>query len=492
MTDRQLHAALDTIPGLVWLAGVDGAAEYLNRRWLEYSGLSQTQAIGWGWTAAVHPDDVDQLTDVWRRVLKAGVRGEAEARLRGFDGEYRWFLFTADPLHDESGAVIGWCGTNIDITEQRQAKAALEARERELSLIIETIPAFVWSASTDGRLIYVNQRLFDYIGAPMEVLRGKGWANFVHPDDRREAIDRWLHSVATGAPLENQYRLRRADGVYRWFHVPGQLGRTADGRPTLWYGLLIDIDDRKSVEEALRLTQTKLSRATQIATVGEIAASIAHEINQPIAAAATNASAALRWLQREPPNMERAIGAIDGIANSAQRAGEIVNSIRALIKKTPQQKEPFEINEAIQEVLILAQGELRKNGISVVLRLGEGLPHLEGDRTQLQQVMLNLINNAVQAMSDANVESRELLILTSWTDRDGIIVEVRDSGLGLDPANSELVFDAFYTTKLGGLGMGLSICRSIIEAHGGRLWASANMPRGATFQFTLPVGNNGP
>ena len=183
--------------------------------------------------------------------------------------------------------------------------------------------------------------------------------------------------------------------------------------------------------------------------------------------------------------MERAIGAIGGIAHSAQRAGEIVNSIRALIKKTPQQKEPFEINEAIQEVLILAQGELRKNGISVVLRLGEGLPHLEGDRTQLQQVMLNLINNAVQAMSDANVES------TSWTDRDGIIVEVRDSGLGLDPANSELIFDAFYTTKLGGLGMGLSICRSIIEAHAGRLWASANTPRGATFQFTLPVGNNG-
>jgi PAS domain S-box-containing protein len=272
---------------LVWLAGVDGAAEYLNRRWLEYSGLSQTQAIGWGWTVAVHPEDVDQLTDVWRSVLKAGVRGEAEARLRRFDGEYRWFIFTAEPLKDESGAVIGWCGTNIDITEQRQAKTALQARERELSLIIETIPAFAWSASTDGRLTYVNQRLFDYIGAPMEVLRGDGWVNFVHPDDRPEAIARWLHAVATGAPLENQYRLRRADGVYRWFHVPGQLGRTTDGRPTMWYGLLIDIDDRKNVEEALRLTQIKLSRATQIATVGEIAASIAHEINQPLAAIAT-------------------------------------------------------------------------------------------------------------------------------------------------------------------------------------------------------------
>jgi hypothetical protein len=149
--------------------------------------------------------------------------------------------------------------TNINITEQRQAKTALQARERELSLLIETIPAFAWSASTDGRLTYVNQRLFDYIGAPMEVLRGEGWVNFVHPDDRPEAIARWLHAVATGAPLENQYRLRRADGVYRWFHVPGQLGRTTDGRPTMWYGLLTGIDDRKNVEEALRLTQIKLS-----------------------------------------------------------------------------------------------------------------------------------------------------------------------------------------------------------------------------------------
>jgi C4-dicarboxylate-specific signal transduction histidine kinase len=271
-----------------------------------------------------------------------------------------------------------------------------------------------------------------------------------------------------------------------------------DQRRDRGVAFVLDLTERKQAEKEARESerrynemQAKLAHANRVATVGQLTASIAHEINQPITGAATNARAALRWLQRQPPNVERALRAIDGIANSAERAGEIIAGIRALIKKAPQQKEPFEINETIHEVLMLAQGEVRKNGISVVLTMGEGLPRLEGDRTQLQQVMLNLINNAVQAMSAADVESRELMIFTSKTDRDGIIVEVRDSGPGLDPANPERVFDAFYTTKPGGLGMGLSICRSIIEAHGGRLWASANMPRGATLQFTLPGRHDG-
>jgi PAS domain S-box-containing protein len=263
---KPLHH-LHTIPGLVWLAGVDGAAEYLNSRWLEFSGLSQTQAIGWGWTVAIHPEDLDQLAFAGKQ--KRGSAGST---------------------------------------------------------------AFVWSASTDGRLTYVNQRLFDYISAPMEVLRGEGWLKFVHPDDQPWAIARWLQAVATGGPLENQFRLRRADGAYRWFHVPSQLGRTTNGRPTLWYGLLIDIDDRKSVEEALRLTQIKLSRATQIATVGEIAASIAHEINQPLAAIATNGEAGLRFLNREVPDLNEARDALSSMISDSRRAGEVIQRIRALFK----------------------------------------------------------------------------------------------------------------------------------------------------------------
>ena len=373
----------------------------------------------------------------------------------------------------------------------------IEVREAKIRRLVDAniIGIFIWDF--DGRILEANKAFLDIVGYDHEDLVAGSirWTDLTPPEwrDRDTRLIQEHKVTGTLQPFEKEYFRKDGSRVHVLIGVT-----TFEKGGNQGVAFVLDLTERKraeakaqETEQRYREMQMELAHANRVATVGQLTASIAHEINQPIAAAATNASAALRWLQHEPPNMERAIGAIDGIANSAQRAGEIVNSIRALIKKTPQQKEPFEINEAIQEVLILAQGELRKNGISVVLRLGEGLPHLEGDRTQLQQVMLNLINNAVQAMSDANVESRELLILTSWTDRDGIIVEVRDSGLGLDPANSELVFDAFYTTKLGGLGMGLSICRSIIEAHGGRLWASANMPRGATFQFTLPVGNNG-
>jgi signal transduction histidine kinase len=239
--------------------------------------------------------------------------------------------------------------------------------------------------------------------------------------------------------------------------------------------------------------QTKLAHANRVATMSQLSASITHEVSQPIGAAATHASAALRWLRRQPLNVEEALLALNGVADSTKRAGEILAGIRALVAKAPRQKEPFEINEAIREVILLAQGEVRKNSISVVMELGEGLPHLEGDRIQLQQVMLNLINNAVQAMSAAGaagIESR-VLVISSKTDCDGIVVSIRDSGPGLDSANPERVFEAFYTSKPDGLGMGLSICRSIIEAHGGRLWASANAPRGATFQFTVPARDGG-
>jgi signal transduction histidine kinase len=259
------------------------------------------------------------------------------------------------------------------------------------------------------------------------------------------------------------------------------------------YQTVESIEDLKSEiaarekAEAAGEMQVELAYANRMATVGQLSASIAHEVNQPIGAAATNAHAALRWLRHQPPNVEEALLALDQIADNTVHASEIIGRIRALVAKAPSRKEPFDINEAIREVIMLAQGEVRKNSISVAMALGEGLPLIDADRVQLQQVILNLINNAVHALSCVGVESRELLIRTSKTDRDGIVVTVSDCGPGLDSANLERAFEAFYTTKPGGLGMGLSICRSIIEAHGGQLWASANTPSGATFQFTLPV-----
>jgi C4-dicarboxylate-specific signal transduction histidine kinase len=257
---------------------------------------------------------------------------------------------------------------------------------------------------------------------------------------------------------------------------------------------VLDLTERKRAEKAAREserryneTRAQLAHANRVATMGEFSSSIAHEVSQPLAAAATNAHAALRWLKQQPPNVEEALLTLDQIAQNTERAGEIFGRIRALVTKAPQRKDPFHINEAVSEVIELAQGEVQKNRIAVAMALGDGLPLIQGDRIQLQQVMLNLINNAVQAMGAVGVERRELVICTTKTEPNSISVAVSDSGPGLDPANLEHPFEAFYTTKPGGLGMGLSICRSIIEAHGGRLWATANTPRGATFQFALPV-----
>jgi C4-dicarboxylate-specific signal transduction histidine kinase len=302
-----------------------------------------------------------------------------------------------------------------------------------------------------------------------------------------------MKGTGTIQPYESEFLRKNGD------RVPVLIGAAAfDERGDQGVAFVLDLTERKQAEKEARESerrygemQTELAHANRVATVGQLSASIAHEVSQPIGAAAANAHAALRWLGRQPPNVEQALEALDRIAKDTERAGEIIGRISALVTKAPQRKERFEINEAIREVIMLAQGELRKNGISVAIALGESLPRVDGDRIQLQQVILNLINNAVQAMSAAEVESRELVIFTSESNRDGIIVAVRDSGPGLDPPNLERIFKPFYTTKPGGLGMGLSICRSIIESHGGRLWASANMPRGTTFQFTIPVQGGG-
>jgi C4-dicarboxylate-specific signal transduction histidine kinase len=231
----------------------------------------------------------------------------------------------------------------------------------------------------------------------------------------------------------------------------------------------------------------ELAHANRVATMGQLSASIAHEVNQPIAAAVANAHAALRWLGGEPSNIEQARQALGRIVNNGNRASEVIGRIRALIKKAPPRKESLAIDEAIREVIAITRGEVMKYGVSLQTQFAEALPRVQGDRVQLQQVLLNLMINAMEAMSGFTERPRELLISTAQAESDSVVIAVQDSGPGLDPASLDRIFDAFYTTKPSGLGMGLSICRSIIEAHGGRLWAIAREPHGAIFSFKLPA-----
>jgi C4-dicarboxylate-specific signal transduction histidine kinase len=287
----------------------------------------------------------------------------------------------------------------------------------------------------------------------------------------------------TGAvqPYESEYV--RKDGS----RVPVLIGSAGfDEQQDQGVAFVLDLTERKRAEEAFRKVQMQLAHANRVATMGQLSASITHEVNQPITAAVTYALAALRWLSAEPPNFREVEDALSLIVKEGNRAGEVVGRIRALIKKAPARKDAVAINDAILEVTALTRTEAANNSVSVRAQLAEGLPHIQGDRVQLQQVLLNLIINAIEAMRDVGEEERELLISTR-NEPDGVSVEVRDSGPGFAPETLDHVFEAFYTTKPGGLGMGLSICRSIIEAHGGRLWASANLPRGASFQFALPA-----
>ena len=376
----------------------------------------------------------------------------------------------------------------------RQMASGLQAKIRRL-VDSNIIGIFIWTI--DGEVIDANDTFLRIVGYTRQDLESGSlnWKKLTPTEWRAADEQRVLELEVNGTVQSYEKEYLHKGGNRVPVLVGGAKFEEVDNQGVAF---VLDLTERKRTEQAARESerrysemQTELAHANRVATVGHLSSSIAHEVNQPIAAATTNAEAAVLWLGQQPPDVDKALQALGRIANDCARAGEITGHIRALVKKAPQQKEPFEINEAIREIIMLAQGEVRENGISVVMALGEALPVIEGDRIQLQQVLLNLINNAAQAMSAAEVESRELVISTSKTDRDDIVVAVRDSGPGLDPANPQRAFEAFYTTKPGGLGMGLSICRSIIEAHGGRLWASANMPRGATFQFTLPVQGGG-
>ena len=278
-----------------------------------------------------------------------------------------------------------------DISERKRAEEALRASERDLSLIVETIPGLVWCAAPDGELNYLNRRLLDYTGTSPDAWTQLGWTNLLHPDDAKRTAQAWAHAVATGQPHEAQCRFRRSDGVYRWFQVLGQAARDSEGGVVRWYGLLIDIDDRKNMEEALRSSQERLSRAMQTATVGELAAAIAHEINQPLAAVVTNGQACLRWLAAEPARMAKAQEAAERIVRDGKEAGEVVRRIRALFKQAALETIDFDLNEVIGEVLHLLNGEITRRRVAVETDLGQDLAPVAGDRVQLQQLVFNLL-----------------------------------------------------------------------------------------------------
>jgi PAS domain S-box-containing protein len=617
-TERELREVIETIPCLAWTATADGNAEFFNRRWLEYAGLVPHQAQGTGWTAAIHPNDLSGLVSYWERILASGQPGEFEARLRRFDGEYRWFLFRATPRLDENGKVIKWYGTNIDIEERKRAEQDLRRSETylaEAQRLTQTGSCAIHGTSRETS--YWSEEMFRLFGFdPQQGLpRFEQWVQRIHPEDRdkfKQASDRTL---LKNLDCDVEFRIVRPDGTVRHIHGIGHPVLSPNGELVQVVGTMVDITERISAEEALKRSETYLAQAQRVAnmgswvfdtirmkpvhlstewhrlqdfdpkdgmptwqqrlqrihpedraryeeafnraiveksdldaefrillpdstvryirsvghpvldalgevtqmmgvitdvtegrqaeqeherlrqelahlshlnrisTIGELTASLAHEIKQPIGAAVTNAQACLRFLDGDRLNLIEAREAASEMASDAMRAAEIIDHVRSLYRKDSSQQEMVDVNELIQEMIVMLHDEANRHSVTTRTDLAEGLPKLIADRVQLQQALMNLMLNGIEAMRDT---TGELSVMSRLAENCQVLVSVTDAGVGLPTERTDQIFNAFFTTKPHGTGLGLAITRSIIESHGGRVWATANSVRGTTFHFMLP------
>jgi len=613
-----LRLAMDAIPTIVWSNWPDGSGDFHNKSWVEYTNLSVEDSKGFGWSRALHPDDLPAYLDRWKKALARRQPFEDEARFRRADGHYRWFLVRSIPLRDEGGDVIKWYGQLTDIEDRKRAEARVSQAETELRLAMDMIPAVAWSAGPDGSADFVNRAWIEYTSLSLEDTKGSGWSSMLHPDDRAKFVDKFLKAVTAGTAYEDEGRIRRADGQYRCFLVRAVPFRDEAGNTIRWYGTCTDIEDRKRAEEALRESeqrfrdfseatadwywetgpdhrftyvpvgrpefvnvanpdligrtrwevaadvekepdkwqehidtlndhkpfrsfvynvrlkdgsamhiavsgiprfdgngrflgyrgggsdvtaairadqaekslrqaQVELAHVTRVTTLGELTASIAHEVNQPLAGVIGNGAACLRWLSKDPPQFFGEVRAsIEAMISDANRASMIIAKIRALAQDAAPQMAILNINDVIGEAVSLVRRELDNHGVVLRQRLAPDIALVTGDRIQLQQVIINLIMNGIEAMENITERAREIVIRSSRSENNRIAVEVQDAGVGVDPARIDILFGAFFTTKPKGLGMGLSISRSIIEAHDGYLTLSSDGETGATVQITLP------
>jgi PAS domain S-box-containing protein len=489
-SEDRFRLVIDTVPALVWRSRHDGTVEFFNQPSLDYTGLSSDHALNGGWAEAFHPDDMTGLLEMWRTMRRSGMRGETEARLRRFDGEYRWFLFRAEPMCDEAGNVTKWYGSATDIEDRKLAEVAVRESEQRFRDFAETASDWFWETGPDHLVTRVSEHL-NAVGIVPSRLTGV--ARWDIATDVESEPEKWrLHRVMLDAHLPFRDFVYTVTGTESAVYVQtsGKPFYDARGNFLGYRGTGTDITPTiraDHAEKALRKAQAELAHVTRVTMLGEMTASIAHEINQPLAAVVNAAAACRRWLDGGSPNLDEARCAVDWIINEGNRASEVIRRVRALANKTDIEKVPLDVNDVVREAIALAQRELISHRVSLRMELAPALPMILGDRVQLQQVIINLVMNGIEAMQSVMDRPRELVVGSHQNETHRVRVTVTDSGVGISAENADRLFNAFFTTKSGGMGMGLSICRSIIEAHGGRMSTADNVGPGARFQFMLPL-----
>jgi len=604
---------VDNIPGLVATMGAMGEVEFLNRHTLEYFGKTREELKNWSLVGAVHPDDLPRVIEARAKSIETGQVYEIEHRCRRADGAYRWFQVRGLPVRDAEGTIASWYLLLTDIDDLKKAQEAVQANERALRLMIDAIPTFIHVLRTDGSVLNVNQAVLEYTGLTIGDVQMPDYRTRVcHPEDVKRLHEACRVALTRPIPFENEQRVLRKDGGYRWFLFRYNPLLDPQGRVDRWYAAAFDIEDRKRAEaevekahlrlteaqrlsktgsfitdllrddhqwsdealrifefpstarltvqtirnrihpedlpsfdavitrgmtgadvefdfrvltatgaakyvrgvahvmeqaaglplfigalqdvtegklaeEALNKARSELAHVARVATLNALTASITHEVNQPLAGIITNATTCLRMLNNDPPNLDGARETARRALRDGNRASDVITRLRALYSNKEFTFEPVDLNEATREVIALSLSDLQRNRVVLRSDLAHDLPPVTGDRVQLQQVLLNMLRNGSDAMVGIEDRARELQVKTELEGSNNVRLSVSDAGVGFRPEIAAKLFEPFYTTKTDGMGIGLSVSRSIIEAHHGHLWATPNEGPGATFCFSIPL-----
>jgi PAS domain S-box-containing protein len=487
-SEERWRAMVETAPiGIITFGSEHRRYVTANRSFQLMTGYTEDELRDLTPLEITHEDDRARLRMHVDQIVAGPQRNyRIEKRYRRKDGEVVWADISTFVVRETGSSPAFLGAVAVDITDRKRAEAALRASEERWRAMVETAPVGIATLDFEQkRYLTANKSFQRMTGYTAAELRRLTTLDVTHEDDRAAAqkrIDEGLIGVL------QRKRYRRKDGEVIWADVTAFVVPATDSTAATFLGaVIVDITDRKRAEEALQQAQVDLTRLNRVMLLGEMTASIAHEVNQPISAVITNASAGLRWLGATLPDLREVRQALDRIVRDGARAGEVIARIRALVRKVPPHRDLLDINDTIREVISLTQTEMQRNGVGLVSRFPDRLPLVSADRVQLQQVMINLIVNAIEAMAGTAGRLRELTIASGTDDAHDLFVEVRDTGPGFEPEQLDQLFQSFYTTKPDGIGMGLAISRSIAEAHGGRLSAAPNKPRGAVFRLTLPI-----
>ena len=489
-SEHNLRLIVDSIPGLVSLLTPAGDVELVNPQLVEYCGRTLEELRHWGTSDTVHAEDLPRVAQLFAQSINSGNPYDFETRLRRFDGVYRWFQVRGLPVRDANDRIVRWCSLLTDIDERKRAEDALRRSEGFLAegQRLSRIGTFSWRVETDE--IAWSEELYRIFGFERDVpvtldLIGTR----VHPEDIPLMIDMIERARSAVRDIEYEHRLLMPDDSVKYLHLIAHGIRDSDGRLE-YIGAVQDVTQRQISEEALAKARSELAHVASVTSLATLTASIAHEVNQPLSGIVTNASTCLRMLTLDPPNVDGARETARRTIRDGNRASDVITRLRALFSRKDTIAEPVDLNCATREVVALSLSELQRDRVILRSEFADDLPLVTGDRVQLQQVILNLLRNGSDAMKTVHDRPRELLIRTERDEGDRALLSVKDAGIGFDPQSMDKLFQAFYTTKDDGMGIGLSVSRSIIEQHDGRLWATLNDGPGATFSFSIPCTAN--